>query len=63
MPIAVVTGASTGIGKEPALECARDGYDLVLIARSREALEAVAAAIRDSTDVLPTFSVGSEEAR
>lgn len=49
MPLALVTGASTGIGKDLAFECARDGYDLILTARSRQALEAVATAIRTET--------------
>jgi uncharacterized protein len=31
-PLAVVTGASTGIGYELALICARDGFDLVIAA-------------------------------
>jgi hypothetical protein len=49
MPIAVITGASYGIGRELAIECARDGYDLALVARSREPLETVAAAVHSST--------------
>jgi short-subunit dehydrogenase len=38
---ALVTGASGGIGAEIAALFARDGWDVVLVARSREGLEAV----------------------
>ncbi len=40
--IAVVTGASRGIGKGVALALAREGCDVVLAARDRAALEGVA---------------------
>lgn len=46
MPAALITGASTGIGREFAHLAAQDGYDLVLVARSESNLESVAAAIR-----------------
>jgi short-subunit dehydrogenase len=42
MSLALVTGASTGIGRELALVFARDGYDLVLVARNEDALSDVA---------------------
>ena len=41
-PVAVVTGASSGLGLDFAGEAARDGYDLVLIARSAEPMHALA---------------------
>ncbi len=43
----VITGASSGIGKELAFIYAREGYDLVLIARRMAILEDIKAAIRN----------------
>jgi len=44
-PLAIVTGASSGIGKALALRLGVEGYRVGLIARRRDELEAVAAAI------------------
>ena len=45
--VAVVTGASRGIGRSIAMKLASEGADLVLSARGVEGVEAVAAAVRE----------------
>ncbi len=46
--VAIVTGASRGIGAEAARELARHGVSVLLLARTSSQIDAVAASIRDA---------------
>jgi 3-oxoacyl-[acyl-carrier protein] reductase len=47
-PVAIVTGASQGIGRATALRLARDFSAVVLVARNKEELEQTAVAVNSA---------------
>src|SRR5581483_756342 len=62
----VVTGASSGIGTEIARGLAQRGHNLVLVARRKERMEALASELRTAHDVRITIharDLGSSDER
>lgn len=61
--VAVVTGASSGMGAASAVRLAQDGFDLVIAARRKEKLEAVAEECRKAgaETLIVTADMSKEE--
>ncbi|NLL45133.1 MAG: SDR family oxidoreductase [Mollicutes bacterium] len=50
---ALITGASSGIGKDFAIALGNMGYDLILVARNQENLEKVKKEIKTNVQIIP----------
>jgi short-subunit dehydrogenase len=62
-PATVITGASAGLGAEFARQCARRGETLILVARRRERLEALAAEVGNAHAVAADLEAPGAAAR
>ncbi|HLU67615.1 MAG TPA: SDR family NAD(P)-dependent oxidoreductase [Kofleriaceae bacterium] len=60
-PLALVTGASSGIGASFAKRLARDGHDLVAVARRRDRLEELAASLPGCAVEIVQADLGTDE--
>jgi short-subunit dehydrogenase len=60
--VAIVTGASSGIGADIARELSRRGHELVLVARSADKLEALADEVPTTAHAVP-LDLADREAR
>lgn len=60
---AVITGASSGIGKEFAKRLSKEGYRLVLVARRRERLEELAETLETECEIITADVSKMDECR
>ena len=51
--IALITGASSGIGKDMAKVLSNKGYDLILVARNKEKLKELKNEIKTNVEIIP----------
>jgi len=58
--LAVITGASSGIGRDMARDLAKRGYDLILVARRKERLEELKKELSTSVEVI-SLDLSSKE--
>ena len=49
--IALITGASSGLGADFAKELSKEGYDWILVARSKEKLEKIAKELKSNVEI------------
>ena len=57
-PVALITGASGGIGLELARLCAKGGHDLILVARNQAKLEEIAKYLSGMYQILKLRQLG-----
>ncbi len=60
MPTALITGASSGIGKEIAIKLSNAGYDLILAARRADKLTEVSRLLRSPAEII-SIDLSKEE--
>lgn len=61
--VALITGASSGIGRDIARELAKRDYNLILVSRDKEKLEQVKKELKVKTEIIPVDLSNSENCK